>query len=796
MPFAGLAELLRPALGALDQIPAPQATALAGALALRPGDRAGPVRDRRGDAEPAVRLRGGGPLALLVDDAHLLDGSSAAGAAVRGAAAGRRPDRARARRARGRAVAARRRRPARASPRRARPRGRRGAARRAPTCPATSSSGSTGRPAATRWRCSSSRRRRARLAALPSAGPVPISTSIAAAFLRRFERLPEPTRRALVLAAASDGGDLVVLARAATALGLDVGALAAGRGGRPRRARRAARSSSGIRSPARPSTPTRQRSERRAAHAALAAALPDRDVDRRAWHLAAASIGPDEQASAALEQAGERARERSAYARRRGRVRARRRPCARGRRRAAACCSRPPTRRGWAGDLDRAVGLLDAGAAARDPTPCSRPGSTICAGLVAMRRGPVMDGYPLVVAAAEHDRRGRSRAGGRDARRGGARLLLRRRHPGDARRPPRARSRWPPWRGSRRATFFAAMAQGIALVADGQGEAGAAAVARRRRDPRGVRRAARRPAPARLGRRSARCGCARPASGRGLIDRAFEQARERGARSACCRCSCTTSRATRRRPTSGRPPRRATTRRSGWRARPASGRSSPPRSPDSPGSRRGRGARTPAARTPTEAATLCGELGIGLYEVWTIQALGDLELGLGRPAEALAHHEAQAAALRSRGIADVDLSPAPELVDAYLRLGRGEDAAAAATRVRGRAPRPRGSRGRSRARRAAAGCSPSPASSRPSSRRRSQLHARTPDVLRDGAHAAGVRGAAAPRAEARARARAAAGGARAVRAARRAAVGRSGAGGAGGDRGDRAAARRRARSTS
>src|SRR5438034_4663388 len=36
VPFAGLLELLRPALGALERIPPPQAQALAGALALAP----------------------------------------------------------------------------------------------------------------------------------------------------------------------------------------------------------------------------------------------------------------------------------------------------------------------------------------------------------------------------------------------------------------------------------------------------------------------------------------------------------------------------------------------------------------------------------------------------------------------------------------------------------------------------------------------------------------------------------------------------------------------------------------
>jgi class 3 adenylate cyclase/DNA-binding CsgD family transcriptional regulator len=55
-------------------------------------------------------------------------------------------------------------------------------------------------------------------------------------------------------------------------------------------------------------------SERRAAHAALAAALTGpRDEERRAWQLASATFAPDEEVAAALERAGDAARERSGY---------------------------------------------------------------------------------------------------------------------------------------------------------------------------------------------------------------------------------------------------------------------------------------------------------------------------------------------------------------------------------------------------------------------------------------------------------------------------------------------------
>ena len=76
IPFAGLAELLRPALAALDSIPRPQAAALASALALAPPS----AQDRFAVGAATLSLLSASadeqPLLLLVDDAHLLDGSS------------------------------------------------------------------------------------------------------------------------------------------------------------------------------------------------------------------------------------------------------------------------------------------------------------------------------------------------------------------------------------------------------------------------------------------------------------------------------------------------------------------------------------------------------------------------------------------------------------------------------------------------------------------------------------------------------------------------------------------------
>ena len=127
-----------------------------------------------------------------------------------------------------------------------------------------------------------------------------------------LRRVPAPRRRrsterrsdALVLAATSDSGDLAhARAGGRRTLELDLAALTAAeaaglvtlRAGAAR-VPPPARAFGDLRRRPRPSSaaPRTARSPR---------ALPDRDVDRRAWHLAAAAVGPDAAAAAALEQA-------------------------------------------------------------------------------------------------------------------------------------------------------------------------------------------------------------------------------------------------------------------------------------------------------------------------------------------------------------------------------------------------------------------------------------------------------------------------------------------------------------
>lgn len=77
IPFGGLFELLRPALGRIGQIPAPQAAALESALALRPPSAPGRFAVGAATLSLLAAYSEQAPVAVLLDDAHWLDGSSA-----------------------------------------------------------------------------------------------------------------------------------------------------------------------------------------------------------------------------------------------------------------------------------------------------------------------------------------------------------------------------------------------------------------------------------------------------------------------------------------------------------------------------------------------------------------------------------------------------------------------------------------------------------------------------------------------------------------------------------------------
>ncbi|HEY6479664.1 MAG TPA: AAA family ATPase, partial [Streptosporangiaceae bacterium] len=276
IPFASLLELIRPALTMLDKIPRPQAAALEGALALRPG--APHERFAVGAATLSVlsAYADQAPAAVLVDDAQWLDGSSAQALlfAFRRLVAdpiaiiitcreddpslldgadlptlrigGLTSDE---------------------------------AAHLVPTlAPEVASrlyQAAAGNPLALLELAQDTDG----LALAPEGAPVLVSATIARRFLHRAGLLDEPARLALLLAAASDTGDRPTLERAAGRLGADLGALAAAEtaglvtlhAGEVEFRHPLARSAIYADAPA---------SRRRDVHRALAAALPDRDVDR------------------------------------------------------------------------------------------------------------------------------------------------------------------------------------------------------------------------------------------------------------------------------------------------------------------------------------------------------------------------------------------------------------------------------------------------------------------------------------------------------------------------------------
>src|SRR4051812_48595718 len=75
--FAGLHELLRPALGAIDRLPAPQAGALRTALGLAPARGAEPPLVGAATLGLLDVLAEAGPVLVAIDDLQWLDGPSA-----------------------------------------------------------------------------------------------------------------------------------------------------------------------------------------------------------------------------------------------------------------------------------------------------------------------------------------------------------------------------------------------------------------------------------------------------------------------------------------------------------------------------------------------------------------------------------------------------------------------------------------------------------------------------------------------------------------------------------------------
>jgi DNA-binding CsgD family transcriptional regulator len=144
---------------------------------------------------------------------------------------------------------------------------------------------------------------------MPEAGA--LSGRIEESYIRRLEALPEDARLLLLLAAAEPVGDPLLVLRASERLGIAISGVDSTDGlldvgervtFRHPLVRSAVYRSAGA-------------SQRRAAHLALAEETDrEEDPDRRAWHLAAAAAGPDEEVALELEHSAGRAQARGGLA--------------------------------------------------------------------------------------------------------------------------------------------------------------------------------------------------------------------------------------------------------------------------------------------------------------------------------------------------------------------------------------------------------------------------------------------------------------------------------------------------
>jgi DNA-binding CsgD family transcriptional regulator len=230
-----------------------------------------------------------------------------------------------------------------------------------------------------------------------AAGPPGVAGRVEDSFRRRLAGLPAAAQRLMLVAAAEPAGEPVLVWRAAQRLGIGAGAAApAADAGLLVIGERVVFRHPLVRSAAyRAAAPA----DRRAAHAALAAATdPEADPDRRAWHRAQATLGPDEDVAAELERSAGRAQARG------------------GRAAAAAFLQRSaaltvdPARRAeralaaaqascQAGAFDATLALL-ATAEAGPPDPSRRARADLLRGQVAFASSRGSDAPPLLLKAA------------------------------------------------------------------------------------------------------------------------------------------------------------------------------------------------------------------------------------------------------------------------------------------------------------------------------------------------------------------------------------------------------------
>ncbi len=662
IPFASLLELLRPALVMIGKIPPPQAVALEGALALRPGL----AQERFAVGAATLSLLAAysekAPLAVLIDDAHWLDASSAQALlfAVRRLVAD--PIAA--------LIAVRDGEPSLldgADLPTLRIGGLNGDESAlllhelAPETVRRLHDATAGNPLGMLELAGDE----GDLVLTPEGAPLLVSARISRAFLRRVHQLDDTARRALLLVATSDSGELATLERAAFTLGINFAALDAADNaglvtldaGSVEFRHPLVRSAIYADAPA---------AQRREMHRALAGALPDRDIDRRAWHLAAAAVGVDDSASAALEQAGARARERSAYATASAAFERAGRLTGRSDRRARLL--REAAEAGWLGGLaDRAVSLLEESRASTGDE-----GELVeidqLAGEIALRRGPVMRGHEILTSAA-------ARAAPEQAVAMLAEAAVACFYAGNSTEmlsvAERARATLRA-DASVRDRFLAASAVGTARIVGGDAAAGAAAL---HEAISLAESSAELRADLRLGPWLAigPVFLREAGTGRALLDHALRTAREHAAVGALpfilnliARDEATTDRWAIA---------EATYREAIELAREGGQQTALVFALSGLGWLQARRGREPECRACiAEALELSHRLGTKLLEVWATAALGELELGLGDAVQAAEQFEDQQRLLRELQITDPDLSPAPDLVDAYLRLGRGTHA--------------------------------------------------------------------------------------------------------------------------